>query len=235
MSKQGLIFIFIKKMKKYTLRIKKVLTTFSKNGVRKKENTPILKSIHNLKLLDFNKIVETENYFLLDEKYNEKNIYENKELFYNHWLSISDEVYTELGSNHLFRSQDVLKVSAQIETINKIELLFRQILNNSRSVINYTEIRHSVVKLFNKVMLEVTNFDATISDDDFLNSLKIAMQNLNIELERLEVKETNKKESIYTLIASISRTLEMKLNVNDLYILEFISYYKLAQQQWKMK
>ena len=196
---------------------------------------PTLKSIHNIKLLDFNKIVETENYFLLDENYNEKNVYENKELFYNHWLSISDEVYKELGSNHLFRSQDVLKVSTQIETINKIELLFIQILNNSNSIINYAKLRHSVIKLFNKVLLEVTNFDASISDDDFLTSLKISRQNLNIELERLEVKETNKKESIYTLIASISRTLEMKLNVNDLYILEFISYYKLAQQQWKMK
>lgn len=196
---------------------------------------PTLKSIHNLKLLDFNKIVETENYFLLDENYNETNVYENKELFYNHWLSISDEVYKELGSNHLFRSQDVLKVSTQIETINKIELLFIQILNNSNGIINYAELRHSVIKLFNKAMLEVVSLDASISDDDFLTSLKISRQNLNIELERLEVKETDKKESIYTLIASISRTLEMKLNVNDLYILEFISYYKLAKEQWKMK
>ena len=232
MSKQGLIFIFIKKMKKYTLRIEKVLTTFSKNGVRKKENTPTLKSIHNLKLLDFNKIVETENYFLLDEKYKEENSYSDKELFYNHWLKISDEVYTELGSNHLFSSQDVLKVSTQIETINKIELLFIQILNNSNSIINYAKLRHSVIKLFNKVLLEVTNFDASISDDDFLTSLKISRQNLRIELDRLEVKETEKKDSIYSLIASISRTLEMKLSVNDLYILEFISYYKLAQAQW---
>lgn len=235
MRKQVLTFIFTKKMKKLTLQIRKVLTIFSKNGAKKKENTPTLKSIHKLKLLDFNKIVETENYFLLDENYNETNVYENKDFFYDHWLSISDEVYKELGSNHLFRSQDVLKVSTQIETINKIELLFIQILNNSNSIINYVELRHSVIKLFNKAMLEVTNFDASISDDDFLTSLKIARQNLKIELDRLEVKETEKKDSIYTLVASISRTLEMKLSVNDLYILEFISYYKLAQAQWKTK
>lgn len=238
------IFISLKmKIKKLVLLIKLLFQKLKKVGVGKRESSPIFPNIKELNVILFFNVLDSNNLSLLFLKHKKKYTKKELELAERYWLDVNDYIF-KLKNNQELRAdlsfnQEKNIIEARILTLKAIYNSFLMLQNNYNFIEFYAEKRNKLIELYNTIMFGLVCFDNLISDNEFLDAIKISLQNLDY-LSKKNDKKINKSvdtiKSIYSIIADIGVILNMQLNAKNMNITEFIEYENIAiekSKQWK--
>lgn len=159
-------------------------------------------------------------------------------------LGLSDEKFKELYDVYFeeFDSMEwrnLLRLQAKmIREQYKTDLIL-ELINYFKVVVDIKEIKlqeyaksnlvEQIKKLFPQ-QKKINHFSSVYDIDLFLD--QVYKSQLNI-LDTFKKEETKKKDkiSVYRLISVISTNIGLKLNPNELTVLEFVNYYKLSKSK----
>jgi hypothetical protein len=189
-----------------------------------------------LKIIVFWNIVDTNNVTLLDANYKKGKIYTEAQLdeLNAHWKKLYDEFYgfrrVKSGRYLMDKNLELAKLSLMLELLNDIEnrLILLIELGYNKELGSFVRIRkHQAItdlkKLYPKI--RVNAFDDC---SELLETVQsIIKSQINIFDEKSGVKEKNiakQHETIYDVVAVMSKSLGYNLNVNDMCCMEFLGH-----------
>lgn len=173
----------------------------------------------------FVEVMNTENYSLLGKGCTQKD-----------WLVLYDAFWkakNDSFSNFLFKQQQDLliketKLSIIITVYNS--LLSIAVIPQSKKVFQQ---KMQLIDLYKKQTgNEVSYFD---SYTDLLSKIKASVQNFEniVDKARKELKSDEKAEvsNGFDLVASVSVSLGISLNIKEITVAEYLAYVKIAKKQ----
>lgn len=197
----------------------------------------VIKSLDRLKILKFWEILKTHNHLLLDEGYSETKKYTEEQKAYidSVWSDLYDD-YFKLKKDA--RSQQFLN-SKKDETmlVYKMELFVEMQslmikVENIRSMMHpekYDDIKkglyRSIQVIHEGLRVPLEMLDAIRFLDKVISSLA---NKYKITYKKNDNKVEQEVQNVYRVIADVGLTLGMQLNVNDMYVTEWIAYERTA-------
>lgn len=254
MNRKELSDIFIKQKQMEVLKqsekntLKKYLKEKSNLILRKVRSTLIFRnlkvydSLDTLRIIDFWKINQTGNIYLLDKNYFEGKLYQQKEVLYFQklWLSLQDDYY---------KLQDDPKQRAKIRTSKERMLLmfktqviishlafyerffkYAHLLDTKQ----YIEQEHQLFSLFKELGLKA-NINRFSTPEEKLKKIRSFVDAVSERLKRLQ-KESEKDasdeiENMFTQVVAIEKIIERPIpNIENISVMQWIAYEKQARE-----
>ena len=193
-------------------------------NLKKDKNTHLYQSLETFPIITWWK--------LLNNEISAKDLEISQDTF----VKLYDDYFDEFDSlewRNLLRFQAKLireeyKAELILELINYFKLVvdIKHIETQEYAKANLVE---SIQKLFPQ-QKKINHFSDIYEIDKFLD--QVYKSQLNI-LDTFKKEQVKKKEklSVYKLISIISVNLGIKINANELTVLEFINYYKLSKSK----
>ena len=195
-----------------------------------------LTNLESLKIIDFWKIVDTNSVELLDINHIVSRKYTDYEvgLLNMHWSKLYDEFYeyrnNKSGKYLMNKNFELVKLSLQLELLSDIEnrLILLMEMQENKNLAKFISTRtieciNNFKKLYPRVKIGM--FDNCSEVLDIVQSVIKSQVNIFDEKRGTSEKAVTKlKETIYDVVAIMSKALGYNLNINTMSCMEFIGH-----------
>ncbi len=204
--------------------------------IKNKLNSLIFQNLESLKVIQFWRIVKTDEVQLLDLEYNPKKKYSEEELseLNKRWKLLYDEFFdlrqNKSGKYLMEKTFELRKISAFLERLYDMEhraILLIELEENK-------ELSAFVAKRITNIILEFKALYPKVKLDTLSNpreTLSILQQVIksqtNIYDEKLGAKDNTVKkqeDTVHTVASKMGKALGYNLHVNDMTCLEFLGH-----------
>lgn len=205
----------------------------------------IIRTLDDLKILLFWKIIRDGNICLLDANHSERE-YTDIELseLQEAWYKLYDEYYRQTNdsrSKHeLKKSADEFMLSYRIMTLHKF-IVLTGFLQNHRIDLPKEQWHKMYIDLVQSVKEKEPRIKTNIFDEpiDTLEKINRYMASLHNQLKKLTTGKQKNADSavsnIYTKVASVGVELGLQLDVKEMSCNEWLAYQEIAAAKQRAK